>query len=125
MPAQELNDEMRQAIQAIQLRGYVNPKKFFKKNELTKMPKFFQVRILFNLSQIGTVIEGSTDFKDKRLSKKERKPQIIDEIIAEDERLNYTKKKYNEIQAEREALRKKKYIMKRAIKKNKSRRKNK
>ena len=116
MPAQELSEEMKDAIKAIQLRSFVNPKKFFKKNELTKFPKFFQV---------GTVIEGSTDFKDKRLTKRERKNHVIDELLEEDENLQYSKGKFKEIQAEREAISKKKMIIRRAIRKNKMHKHNK
>ena len=103
---------MKDAVRAIQLRSFVNPKKFFKKNELTKFPKFFQV---------GTVVSGPTDGKDMRLTKTERKQNVVDELLEEDEALAYSKGKFKAIQAEKEDLSKRKMILKRAIKKNKIR----
>ena len=113
MPIQELSEEAKDAVRAIQLRSFVNPKKFFKKNELTKFPKFFQV---------GTVVAGPTDFKDRKLTRKERKQGVADELLADDERIAYSKGKFKEIQAEREDISRKKMIMKKAIKKYHGRR---
>ncbi len=112
MPVRELDEETKAEIRAIQLRSFVNPKKFFKKNELTKFPKYFQV---------GTVVEGPTDAQDRRLKRRERKQNVAEELLAEDERIQYSRGKFKEIQAEREALSKKKLILKKALKKNKDR----
>ncbi len=47
---------------------------------------------------VGTVIEGSTEFKSSRLTKKERKTSFIDEILADEKTRNYTKRVFKDIQ---------------------------
>ena len=46
-------------------------------------------------------MEGSAEFKSARMTKKERKSNFLDEILADKDLKNYTKRKYSEIQAEK------------------------
>lgn len=47
----------------------------------------------------GTVIEGPSEFKSSRLTNRERKQSIVDEILADKKIKDYSKKKFLEIQA--------------------------
>ena len=47
---------------------------------------------------IGTVIEGPSEYKSARLTNKERKQSIVEEILADKDIKNYSKRKYMEIQ---------------------------
>lgn len=49
---------------------------------------------------VGTVIEGPSEYKSSRMTNKERKQTIADEIIADRELKSYSKRKYGEIQKE-------------------------
>ena len=47
---------------------------------------------------MGTVIEGSAEFYSSRISKKQRKGTLVDELLADAEFRKKNKKKYLEIQ---------------------------
>ena len=47
---------------------------------------------------VGTVIEGSAEFKSSRLNRKDRKQSIVEELMADHSIKDYTKRKYNSIQ---------------------------
>ena len=47
---------------------------------------------------VGTVIEGSAEFKSNRMSRKERKQSVTEEIMADGAIKGYTKRKYEGIQ---------------------------
>jgi hypothetical protein len=55
---------------------------------------------------VGTVIEGVGEFKSARLTNKERKQTIVDEIMADSRLRNYSKRKYDEIQVQKANKRK-------------------
>lgn len=50
---------------------------------------------------MGTVIEGSAEYKSARMTKKERKSTFLDEILADKDLRDYTKRKYTELQTEK------------------------
>ena len=50
---------------------------------------------------IGTVIEGPHEFKSSRLTKKERKQTIVDEILNDSQIKSYSKRKFLDIQKEK------------------------
>jgi hypothetical protein len=49
-------------------------------------------------SQVGTLVEGPTEFYSARLTKKERKRTLVEEVLASGQALSKFKTKYNEIQ---------------------------
>lgn len=53
---------------------------------------------------VGTVIEGSAEYKSARMTRKERKSTFVDEIMADKDLKNYSKRKYSEIQDEKAKL---------------------
>jgi hypothetical protein len=55
---------------------------------------------------IGTVIEGPGEYNSGRLTRKERKQTIVEEILGDQKIKDYTKRKYMEIQQEKSNKRK-------------------
>jgi len=73
----------------IEMRSVLDPHRHYKKDK-TKMPNF---------SQVGTVIEGPTEYYSARIEKKDRKKTFVEEIMAAEESSGRFKRKYQDIQA--------------------------
>jgi len=72
------------------MRDVLDPKRFYKKdNSKPQIPEF---------SQVGTIIEGPTEYFTGRLSNKERKRTLVEEILAGEKETGRFKSKYNHIQ---------------------------
>eukprot|EP00271_Cylindrocystis_brebissonii_P002240 TRINITY_DN12683_c0_g1_i1.p1 TRINITY_DN12683_c0_g1~~TRINITY_DN12683_c0_g1_i1.p1 ORF type:complete len:382 (-),score=83.02 TRINITY_DN12683_c0_g1_i1:120-1265(-) len=93
LPAQTITPEIKQELRLIKLRGTLDPKRHYKAPDSTKFPKFFQM---------GTVVESAADFYAGRLTKKERKGSFAGELLADAKLKGYRKRKYTEIQAEKD-----------------------
>ena len=89
MPAVEYTPELRRDLRLLKLRGAYDPKRFYKTEDTTKLPKHFQV---------GTVIEGAQDFYSARLTKRARKNTLTEEIAADAEIKTVRKKRFAKIQ---------------------------
>lgn len=95
LPAPEMTDEIRHDLEVIQMRSVLDPKRFYKKNDLKVLPKYFH---------IGKVMDSPLDFYNSRMTKKERKRTIVDELMADAEFSKYNKRKYKEIIDEKKKL---------------------
>lgn len=94
-----ITKEMKNDLKLLSLRAYMDPKKFYKKENKKKkiVPTFFQM---------GTVIAGAQDFYSSRLTNRSRTQHYADELV--DSRKNvgevkkmkgYLKRKTMEVQA--------------------------
>jgi hypothetical protein len=72
MQPMKLDTKMKQEIRMIQMRNYIDPKRFYKNPD--KIGKVLHT---------GTVIEGAAEYKSSRLTNKERKQTIVEEILAD------------------------------------------
>lgn len=88
LPATEMTDEIKHDLEVIQMRSVLDPKRFYKKNDLKVLPKYFQ---------IGKVMDAPQDFYSSRMTNKERKRTLVDELMADAEFAKYNKRKYQEI----------------------------
>ena len=95
LPEQEITPEVKRDFRLLRLRGVMDPKRFYKGVDETKIPKRFQW---------GTVIEGPTEFYSSRMSKKERKQNFTEEILGDTSVTAYRKRKFKELQAEAQKL---------------------
>lgn len=93
MPAPEMTPELQRDLNIIRMRGVLDPKRHYKKNNSKKLPKYFQ---------IGTVMSGPADFYSSCIPKSKRKGTIIDSLLSDAEFRRYNKRKYLEIQATKE-----------------------
>ncbi|XP_047310269.1 rRNA-processing protein fcf2-like [Impatiens glandulifera] len=91
MPAPTVTPELKKDLQLLKLRGVMDPKRHYKKGDSRSktLPKYFQV---------GTVIESSSEFFTGRLTKKERKTTIADELLSDPSLGDYRKRKVQEIE---------------------------
>uniref|UniRef100_A0A0D9VKL1 Fcf2 pre-rRNA processing C-terminal domain-containing protein n=1 Tax=Leersia perrieri TaxID=77586 RepID=A0A0D9VKL1_9ORYZ len=90
MPAPTITPELKKDLEILQLRHVLDPKRHFKRAGKSKaLPKYFQV---------GTVIEPASEFFSSRLTKRERKTTLVDEILSDQHLKNYRMRKVREIQ---------------------------
>ncbi|XP_078428177.1 rRNA-processing protein fcf2-like [Wolffia australiana] len=91
MPAPTITPEVKKDLEILKLRSVIDPKRHYKKGDsrLKTLPKYFQV---------GTVIEPSTDFFSARLTKKQRKSTIAEELLSDQTFRTYRKRKVREIE---------------------------
>ncbi|ODQ77146.1 hypothetical protein BABINDRAFT_163870 [Babjeviella inositovora NRRL Y-12698] len=89
MPKTSLTPQLRRDLQLIQQRAALDPKRHYKKDKW-KIPEFFQM---------GTIIEGNTEYYSARINKRQRGTSMVDEILKDDDTRNFMKRKYTEIQA--------------------------
>ncbi|KAL6912191.1 hypothetical protein ACP4OV_000996 [Aristida adscensionis] len=81
MPAQTMTPELQKDLRILQVRDVLDPKRHFKRGGKSKdLPKYFQV---------GTVIAPASEFYSGRLTKKEQKTSLIDEVLADQSLNNY------------------------------------
>jgi hypothetical protein len=72
------------------MRSVLDPKRHYKKeNAKAKAPVF---------SQVGTLIEGPTEFFSSRLLNRDRKKTLVDEVLTVEDSTGRFKSKYNDIQ---------------------------
>lgn len=90
LQATEMTEELKQDLRAVRMRSALDPKRFYK--ALDRPSKFVQ---------IGTVVEGRDEFFTARLTKKERRSNLVEELMADVKARQYTKRKYNDIQKEK------------------------
>lgn len=91
MPKTELTTELGRDLKLLRMRSVLDPKRHYKKeNGNSGLPEF---------SQVGTVIEGPTEFFSARITKKERKRTFVGEALAVERETRHFETKYNNIQA--------------------------
>ena len=93
LPATEITDEVKNDLRVLRLRSAFDPKSFYKKFDSTKFPKYFQ---------FGTVVEGAGEYYSSRMTKKERKRTLTEEIMSDPHLTQVRKKRYQKMQDEAE-----------------------
>jgi hypothetical protein len=80
-------------IAVVRNRQYLNPNRFYKSSDLSKSKN--------PVIQVGTVIEGPTEYFASRLTKKERRTNIMDEFMKDSfGKGKYVQEKYTKMQRE-------------------------
>lgn len=100
MPLAEITPEIKRDLQILRMRHVLDRKRHYKKMGKGPDPKYFQM---------GTVIEGATEYFSSRLNKKDRKRTFAEELLAQDDHTAYYERKYLESQERRSAGGKKHY----------------
>lgn len=92
LPRTNLTPEMKRDFQLLKMRSVLDPKRHYKKDNAKKnaIPEF---------SQVGTIIQGPTEYFSARLTNRDRKRTLVEEVLAGEKRTQRFKTKYNEIQA--------------------------
>ena len=89
LPSQEINDEVKTELRVLRLRSAFDPKQFYKKFDETKFPSKFQ---------FGRVVETAADFYSSRLTNKQRKRTMAEEIMSDPHLAHVRKKRYSTLQ---------------------------
>lgn len=90
LPRTELTPELKRDLQLIKMRSVLDPHRQYKKeNGKMEAPEF---------SQVGTIVEGPTEFFTGRLDNKQRKRTFVEEVLAGEQETKRFKRKYGELQ---------------------------
>jgi hypothetical protein len=89
--ATPLTDDVKKDLQLIRNRNYLDPKRFYKK---ANDPSGQHV-------QVGTVVEGAAEYYSSRLAKRERRSNLVDEVLADPASSDYARGKFKKMQQER------------------------
>ena len=86
-----MTPQLKRDLQLLSMRSVLDPHRHFKKDgKGGKVPTF---------SQLGTVIEGPTDWYSSRINKKDRAKNFVEETMAVEKDSGRYKRKYEDIQA--------------------------
>merc|ERR1719158_2353729 len=88
MKAPEMTEEVKRDLEVLQMRNAIDPKRFYKKNDRSVLPKYFQ---------IGQYVDGPLDRHVNKGEKKGKNKSLVDELMADAEFKKYNKRKYTEI----------------------------
>ncbi|KAJ5302055.1 hypothetical protein PENANT_c008G01793 [Penicillium antarcticum] len=90
LPKTEMTPELKRDLQLIRMRSVLDAKRHYKKdNGRATAPEF---------SQVGTIIQGPTEFFSSRIAKKDRKKNFVEETLADERGNRRFKSKYSDIQ---------------------------
>ncbi|TLD28945.1 hypothetical protein PspLS_03850 [Pyricularia sp. CBS 133598] len=101
MPKTNATPELVRDLKLLRMRNVLNPKQFFKKDTRTQLVPTY--------CQLGTIIEGPTEFYNARLNRKERKKTLAEEVLASSDAMAKFKTKYSDIQTRKMSGRKGSY----------------
>ncbi len=93
LPATNLTPELKRDLQLIKMRGVLDPHRHYKKDGGKMQPPDF--------SQVGTIIEGPTEFFSGRVENKQRKKTFVEEVLAGEQETGRFKRKYGELQTKK------------------------
>lgn len=85
-----MTEELKTDLAVIRNRNYLDPKKFYKSADKQG-----------NIVQLGTVIEGPSEYFSGRLTKKQRRGNFTDEIMADPQSADYAKRKFRSMAQEK------------------------
>jgi hypothetical protein len=89
MPKTDLTPELRRDLQLLKMRNVLDPKRHYKKdNSKNDIPAF---------SQVGTIVEGATEFFSSRIKNRERKQTFLEEVISQEQESGRFQRKYEDI----------------------------
>ncbi|KAL3469385.1 Fcf2 pre-rRNA processing-domain-containing protein [Aspergillus californicus] len=90
LPATELTPELKRDLQLLRMRSILDPKRHYKKEGgKAQLPQY---------SQVGTVIEGPTEFFSGRIIKRDRKKTFVEEAMVLERETNRFETRYNDVQ---------------------------
>ena len=90
LPAAEMTPEVEKDLRLIRMRQALDPKRHYKNGPILTS-KYFQV---------GTVVAGADEYYDAgRLTRRERGSTVLDQLLRDDQKKAYFKKKFADAQA--------------------------
>ncbi|CRL02192.1 CLUMA_CG015410, isoform A [Clunio marinus] len=86
MKAPEITEELKNDIEILQMRSALDPKHFYKRNEMKTIPKYFEV---------GQVIESPVEYHNSKNTRKTKR-SLVDELLEDANFQKFNKRKYQE-----------------------------
>ena len=93
LPRTDLTPELKRDLQLLRMRSVLDPKRHYKKDNANGQAPGF--------SQVGTLIEGPTEYFSARIPYTERKRTLLEEVLVGEASTGRFKRKYNNVQAAR------------------------
>ncbi len=90
MQPTRMTDSLKKDLAMIRNRSYLDPKRFYKSTDKHH-----------SVVQVGTVIEGAAEFYSSRLTKKDRRANLTEELMADPATLQYAKGKFQKMAREK------------------------
>ncbi|MDI1491808.1 MAG: dTDP-fucopyranose mutase [Ramalina farinacea] len=90
LPRPEMNPAMKRDLQLLRMRGALDPKRHYKNESPQSLAS--------GCFQIGTILEGPSEYYSARIPIKDRKRSFADEIMSSETSTGRFKRKYSEIQ---------------------------
>lgn len=97
IPKVSLTPELERDLRIIENRQHLDPKRFYKSTGTGRQRGQLPTRF-----HLGTVVVGSHEFYSGRLTRQERKSRIINEVLADERIVNYTRKRMTSLQRARQ-----------------------
>jgi hypothetical protein len=91
----KMDEKVKQDVDLIRMRNYLDPKRFYKNPDK-----------IGTVLHIGTVVEGPSEYKAGRLTNKQRKRSILEEVLNDPQLKNYNKKTFLKLQDQKSKKRK-------------------
>jgi hypothetical protein len=88
MEVPEMTPELGKELRVLQLRGYMDPKRFYKSMDSKKSAKF----------QVGTVVDSFGAAPSSRMPKAVRRPTFVEQVLADDSIRGYARKTFGQLQ---------------------------
>jgi hypothetical protein len=88
MEVPEMTPELGKELRVLQLRGYMDPKRFYKSMDSKKGTKF----------QVGTVVDSFGAAPSSRMPKAVRRPTFVEQVLADDSIRGYARKTFGQLQ---------------------------
>ena len=93
LPKTDLTPELKRDLQLLKMRNVLDPHRHYKKdNSKFAVPEY---------SQVGTIVEGPTEFFSARVQNKDRKKTFVEEVLSQEKANGKFTQKYGEIQAKK------------------------
>lgn len=93
LPKTDLTPELKRDLQLIKMRNVLDPHRHYKKDGGKMKPPDY--------SQVGTIVEGPTEFFSGRIENKKRKRTFAEEVLEKERDSGRFKKKYGELQGKK------------------------
>ncbi|KAK2057670.1 Fcf2-domain-containing protein [Colletotrichum caudatum] len=103
IPKTDPNDpDLKRDLQILHMRGTaIDPKRHYKKESLkARIPQY---------AHVGRIVEGPTEFHSARLTRRERKQTLVDELLNAEKASGKFRSKYEDIQVKKASGRKAHY----------------
>ncbi|KAK5109489.1 hypothetical protein LTR62_006941 [Meristemomyces frigidus] len=93
LPRTDLTPQLKRDLQLLKMRNVLDPHRHYKKDGgKMQAPEY---------SQVGTIVEGPTEFFSGRVENKKRKRTFVEEVLAGEQETGRFKRKYGELQGKK------------------------